>query len=79
MKGGYEMPNAQGEKHWTHRKPESVPRGTLRYNSKLTDADVRLMRRMREKHTYAVLAACFNVSRKAAWEICTRRKWRHVA
>jgi len=55
------------------------PRGERNASAKLTAADVREMRRMRETGWSAkAVATRFGVSQPTASRICNRLKWRHI-
>lgn len=55
-------------------------RGENHPAAKLTEADVRSMRRMREENNlkYEVIGLIFNVSSRTAYEACNRITWKEV-
>jgi hypothetical protein len=59
-----------------------MERGERRYNVKLTEVDVREIRRLRadapKKWTYKMLTNRFGVSHGTLWAIVHIRRWRHV-
>jgi hypothetical protein len=70
---------AAGENHWSCRKPESVLKGSFNPRAKLTESDVRhIRRRNRKGETKAALAREYGVSEVAIFNLVTRRTWRHV-
>lgn len=73
-------PTQQGDKHWTHRQPERVPRGECRYNARLTEEKVLEMRRLYAsgRFTYRKLAALFALDPCHARDVVIGRKWAHV-
>jgi hypothetical protein len=89
-----EPKRSYGDDHWTHRKPEclargdnngsrrhpqSIWRGSKCHSSKLTEADVREIRkRAASGVSHADLALQFSISRRNVWYIVNRKGWRHV-
>jgi hypothetical protein len=70
---------ASGERHTTRLHPERIARGARLPQTKLTEDDVREIRRelaasTPERH----LARRYGVSKSLIWSIKTRRSWRHV-
>lgn len=54
-------------------------RGESNPSAKLTETEVILMREMKEEgYGLTELGKLFGVSKHAAWDIVTRRKWKHV-
>jgi hypothetical protein len=61
------------------RSVESKPtNGTLNGNSKLTEDDVRLIRKLKPTHSCSVLAEQFDISPSAIKAIVNFKTWRHV-
>lgn len=56
-----------------------MPRGTKNGQAKLTDDDVREMRRLRPSMPIRRLAARFGVCYAVAWNAVNRVTWKHVA
>jgi hypothetical protein len=55
-------------------------RGNIHHKTKLTDHEVRLVRKLRETgETYAAIAKRINLSVSSVCMICTRKRWKHVA
>ncbi len=52
--------------------------GEKMYNAKLTEFDVRAIRKLRRSKTILQLATKFGVGRSQIWRIIHRRKWKHV-
>jgi len=56
------------------------PRGESHVNAKLTEDQVRAIRREHEAGVgYTRLARKFNISKAAAARVCLRQTWAHVA
>jgi hypothetical protein len=55
------------------------PRGMDCTNHKLTDDNVRTMRRLADSHSLAVLARMFGVSKATAHRVVRGVKWAHIA
>lgn len=72
----------RGERHWTRRIPERLPRGERRAGAKLTEAAVVEMRRLfaagGRGATFAALARRYGVDGAVARAAVLRRTWRHV-
>lgn len=69
----------RGERHGSHTKPERSARGERQGLAKLTESDVRAMRRMRKNGAgVASLAATFGVCEGNVYHVCNRHTWRHV-
>ena len=55
-------------------------RGEQLPQSKLTDADVRLIRALHEQGVpTSQIAKKFEISQSSAWRVCNYETWRHVA
>lgn len=82
-----------GEQHWTKRMPERIPhgadtggvkgapkrRGPLNGNAKLTDDDVREIRRLHASKTpLAEICARFGISKAQVSRIGTGKRWAHL-
>lgn len=68
-----------GGNHWTRKFPVRVPRGTLNPRAKLTDNDVREIRRRRANGEFTTtLAAEFGVTDPIIGLIAKRKLWAHV-
>jgi len=69
----------RGDKHFTHAHPEKLQMGVQRYNHKITEQDVRDIRRLKsEGLSTLVLSKRFGISRKDIDLIAARIGWRHV-
>lgn len=71
---------ATGDNHGTRTRPESRPRGESHRNAKLTDATVRVMRRIYGTPgiSQAQLADWFCVDQSIVSEVVNYRIWSHV-
>lgn len=70
---------ARGARHGRYTKPDSTPRGSLHWATKLTEEDVRdIRRRYSEGEPQAALADEYGVTRPRITNIINRRSWRHV-
>lgn len=70
---------ARGDRHGSRLHPERVARGERASNVRLTEADVREIRRRRADGEYAILIArSYGVCEATVTHICTRRNWKHV-
>lgn len=68
--------SASGARHTSRLYPDRVPRGTRHGNAKLTDEDVRLIRRSLEPAAY--IAEKFGISSNSVYGIRRHHTWRHV-
>jgi hypothetical protein len=69
----------RGERHWAHRNPAAVRRGSNHPGAALTEDQVREIRGLagrEESHT--AIARRFRVSRQTVQRIVAGRRWRHV-
>jgi hypothetical protein len=64
-----------------HNGKHVVPKGVAHYRAKLTEDNVREIRRLYAtgNFTQRELALHFGVSQKAIWQIVLRTRWKHVA
>lgn len=70
---------AFGDRNGSKTKPESYPRGEQKYNAKLTDENVREIRKLIAKnHTGKYIAEIFGVHEKQISNIRLRKTWKHV-
>ena len=60
------------------RERANVQRGESIGTSKLTEAQVREIRELRESHTIIELAAMYRVTNANISNICLRKSWRHI-
>lgn len=68
-----------GDKHHCRRNPELYVRGERNSNSKLTDADVRVIRaRVRSGETKSAVARSYGVNVRTIRFIMNRTTWAHV-
>lgn len=70
----------RGVEHWTAQRRGSMPtRGEKNVHAKLTESQVRQIRKNYEKTgSVALLAKRFGVTIASAWAAATRKTWRHV-
>lgn len=69
----------QGEKHWTVRRNEDVPRGSHSHVSKFTDDQVRQMKQMlRDGVPRKEISAIFGIKLTNLQSIVSGHTWRHV-
>ena len=71
---------ARGERNGAHTHPEKVLRGEQNGQSKLTEANVRAIRRMQasKEMTRKQMAALFGVNKSAIDKVLARQVWKHV-
>lgn len=55
-----------------HRRGEGV------YNSKLTEKDVKWIRKNYKQHSYSKLSKKFNVGKSQIYAIVHKRAWKHI-
>ncbi len=69
-----------GSNHWSNRNPERVARGERQGRARLTDDDVREIRRRyaQDSATLTVLGREFGVTKQAIALIVKRKNWAHV-
>lgn len=68
-----------GDDHHLRIRPELAPRGERNGNAKLTDAQVRaIKRRLRNGENHLALADELGLKRGMLWAIKTERIWRHI-
>jgi hypothetical protein len=69
----------RGDNHWSRRRPELVPRGERKGSARLTEIEVREIRRLAEEGwTQRKLATRFNVTHPCICDVINRKTWRHV-
>jgi hypothetical protein len=68
--------NSLGYNAMQNEQPDNRPRGEDHPNSKLSEAQARMV--LASSHSLSVLARAFHVSRNAIWSIRSRRLWRHL-
>lgn len=69
----------RGDAHWSRRIPERTVRGSHVHGARLTDDDVREIRRLAaEGIMQKTLAEMFGVSRPNISAIAARRSWKHL-
>jgi predicted DNA-binding protein (UPF0251 family) len=70
----------RGERHWSKLHPEMRLRGMRNGNSRITDDDVRAIRRLHATRTLsqANIASQFGVKQHVVWSIVNHRTWNHV-
>lgn len=72
-------PLLTGDEHWSHKHPERVRRGDKANRVKLTENEVRELRRLREDGmSYAQLGEKFSITPQGAFRIVKRLVWSHV-
>lgn len=70
---------ATGDRNGSRTKPERYPRGEKKYNAKLTDANVRLIRELiAANKTGKFIAKLFGVDQKQVSNIRLGKTWKHV-
>jgi hypothetical protein len=69
-----------GDRHWTRRDRERVPRGERSNLAKLREEDVVAIRRLHAagRHRNADLSAMFGVAERSIYHIVRRKTWTHV-
>lgn len=68
-----------GDQHWSRRMPGRMPRGERKHNAKLTDDDVREIRRLCSAGlSQRAIAAQFGVTQSIVSEILNSKRWAHV-
>ena len=71
--------STQGHGHWTHRRPDLLPRGERHRSAKLTDVAVRAMRAAKASGaTTTSIAKRFGVSFKSARRAILGETWSHI-
>jgi HNH endonuclease/NUMOD4 motif len=71
---------AGGDRHWTRKHPEMRLRGTKNPRARLTEQDVREIRRRHAAgDSYSLLALEFDTPQSNVAQIVKRRTWVHVA
>ena len=70
--------SAFGDRNGSRIHPERLERGERRYNSKLTEADVRSIRKLKGLESQYITAAKFGVSQRTVCVIQRGNGWRHV-
>lgn len=69
----------RGDSHWSHQRPERVLRGAQNGRAKLSDADVRYIRRASYRYgVITALARKFGVNRQIIHRIRNRILWKHL-
>jgi hypothetical protein len=70
----------RGDRHWTRRDRGRVPRGEGSNLAKLSENDVREIRRLYESGTLrnAELSAKFGIAERSVYHIVRRKTWAHV-
>jgi len=70
---------AKSDRHGSHTHPERWPRGEAHVRSKVTTADVRLIRALRASGVPRVdVARRFGLTAASIYRICLRKTWAHV-
>lgn len=76
---GTEAPSTWGDKHWTHRRSDLLPRGERHHSAKLSEDAVRWMRKQYAQGVSVTsVAKQLRVSRKAARYAILGVTWKHV-
>lgn len=70
----------RGKDHWCARIPSSIPRGERNGHAKITDDDVRFIRKSFKRGvvTYKMLGEKFGMDYTNIRAIVKRRTWRHI-
>ncbi len=71
----YDTPTANAQDRAKHG---TQCRGVTHGRAKLTEAQVREMRKLHPKYNYTNLAERYGITPRMAWLIITRRNWAHV-
>jgi hypothetical protein len=73
-------PAPRGDRHWTRRDRQRVPRGERSNLAKLTEEDVVAIRRLHAsgRHRNADLSAMFGVAERSIYHIVRRKTWTHL-
>ncbi len=76
--------SARGNRHGTHTRPETVPRGEHHGNSIFTELDVVRIRRTVDANRdisglIGMIATYLHCDDSAVWSIAHRKTWQHVA
>ncbi len=70
---------ARGDRHGSFLKPETIRRGTLNGCAKVTEGDVRYIKRMfAEGETQTTIAKQFGIGQTQVSNIVTDKQWRHL-
>jgi hypothetical protein len=79
-KGNYEKSNCDWQTQEKQNETLKLPKGSEHYATKLTEHDVRVMRRAYEAGfcTQRELASEYNISKMTVWAILKHKTWRHV-
>lgn len=69
-----------GEAHPSRVHPENVRRGEQHHKAKITEDDVRIIRRMYDTDGVPTnkIAEMFGLHHSTAWKIACRKSWKHV-
>jgi hypothetical protein len=69
---------AAGDRHWTIQNPTNLARGSKHHKAKLTEDDVRLIRKSYPQVSQHKLAAQFGVTQANIQCIVTGKTWRQI-
>lgn len=71
---------SRGDSHWTRHSPANLARGSVVKGSKLTEGQIREMRKLREVTgmSYDGLAKLYNIAKCTVARILHRKMWAHV-
>lgn len=70
---------ARGDAHGSVTHPEAIQRGSVHHAAKVTEDDVRAMRRRRAAgETLQSIADAYGITRATSWKITTGQAWTHV-
>jgi hypothetical protein len=67
-----------GDEHWTHRTPRNVMRGEAHPFAKLTESDVREIRRRYSVGNVTQEALAIEFGVRSVWHILKGKSWEHV-
>jgi hypothetical protein len=79
-KGNYEKSNCEWQTKKKQTETLHIPKGSKHYKAKLTEHDVKIMRRAYEAGmcTQRELAFEYNISKLTVWSVLKRKSWCHV-
>lgn len=68
-----------GDDHWSHREPARITRGSAHGMSRLTEADIPVIRARRAQgETLQAIAATYGIAFQNIWAVVKGKTWRHI-